>query len=54
MKNLSKNKGKILTHVILIIGAVIMILPFLWMLLTSIKTLTESVQIPPKIFPELI
>ena len=54
MKNLSKNKGKILTHVILIIGAVIMILPFLWMLLTSVKTLTESVQIPPKIFPELI
>ena len=54
MKNLSKNKGKILTHVILIIGAVIMILPFLWMLLTSVKTLTESVQIPPKFFPELI
>ena len=54
MKNSSKNKGKILTHVILIIGAGIMILPFLWMLLTSVKTLTESVQIPPKFFPELI
>ena len=52
MKNLSKNKGNILTHVILIIGAIIMILPFLWMVLTSIKTLAESVQIPPKIFPE--
>jgi len=51
MKNLSKNKGNILTHVILIIGAAIMILPFLWMVLTSIKTLTESVQIPPKILP---
>ena len=37
MKNLSKNKGNILTHVILIIGAAIMILPFLWMMLTSIK-----------------
>ena len=54
MKNLSKNKSNILTHVILIIGAAIMILPFLWMVLTSIKTLTESVQIPPKIFPEVI
>ena len=54
MKNLSKNKGKVLTHVILIIGAGIMILPFLWMLLTSVKTLTESVQIPPKFFPESI
>jgi multiple sugar transport system permease protein len=48
------NKGNILTHVILIIGAVIMILPFLWMILTSIKTLTESVQIPPKILPDVI
>jgi len=54
MKNLSKNKGTILTHAILIIGAAIMILPFLWMVLTSIKTLTESVQIPPKIFPDMI
>lgn len=54
MKNLSKNKGNILTHTILIIGAAIMILPFLWMVLTSIKTLTESVQIPPKIFPDMI
>lgn len=54
MKNISKNKGNVLTHIVLIIGAVIMILPFLWMVLTSIKTLTESVQIPPKILPEVI
>lgn len=45
------NKRNTLTHVVLIIGAIIMILPFLWMLLTSVKTITESVQIPPKIFP---
>lgn len=54
MKNSSKNKSNILIHVILIIGAAIMILPFLWMVLTSIKSLTESVQIPPKIFPDVI
>lgn len=48
------NKSNILTHVILIIGAIIMILPFLWMILTSIKTLTESVQIPPKILPDVM
>lgn len=54
MKNLSINKGKGLVHVILIIGAIIMILPFLWMVLTSIKTLTESVQIPPKILPNAV
>ncbi|WP_160686020.1 carbohydrate ABC transporter permease [Clostridium sp. C2-6-12] len=51
MKISSKNKGSIITHLVLIIGAAIMILPFLWMILTSIKTLTESVQIPPKILP---
>lgn len=54
MKNLNKNKRHILTHAILIITAGIMILPFLWMILTSVKTLSESVQMPPKIFPEVI
>jgi multiple sugar transport system permease protein len=54
MKISSKSKGNILTHVILIVGAAIMILPFLWMVLTSIKTLTESVQIPPKILPDVV
>ena len=45
-------KGNLLIHVILIIGAVVMVLPFVWMILTSLKTLGESTQIPPKIFPE--
>jgi multiple sugar transport system permease protein len=54
MKMKNSNKSSNLIHVILIIGATIMILPFLWMVLTSIKTLTESVQIPPKIFPDVI
>lgn len=54
MKNLNKNKRHILTHAILIITAGMMILPFLWMILTSVKTLSESVQIPPRIFPEVI
>lgn len=51
MKN--SNKSNNLIHVLLIIGAIIMILPFLWMVLTSIKSLTESVQIPPKILPSV-
>lgn len=41
----------ILTYVCLILGAVIMIFPFVWMILTSFKTQTESMQIPPVIFP---
>lgn len=39
-------------HILLIIGASAMVLPFLWMILTSGKTLFESVEIPPKLFPK--
>lgn len=53
MKNIS-SKRNTLTHTILIIGAIIMIVPFLWMILTSIKTLGESIQMPPKIIPSQI
>ncbi|KRL14641.1 carbohydrate ABC transporter permease [Schleiferilactobacillus perolens] len=41
-----------LVHVVLILGAVVMIVPFVWMILTSGKTLTESTQVPPTIFPK--
>ncbi len=47
----SKKITIILTYVVLILGAVIMIFPFVWMLLTSSKTVPESMQIPPTIFP---
>jgi len=53
MKNIS-TKRNTLTHTVLIIGAIIMIVPFLWMMLTSIKTLGESIQMPPKILPTQI
>ena len=39
------------TYFVLILGAVIMIFPFVWMILTSSKTITESMAIPPTIFP---
>lgn len=45
---------KIITYFFLILGAVIMIFPFLWMILTSSKTVPESMQIPPDIFPKQI
>lgn len=47
-------KGNLLIHIVLILGAVIMVLPFVWMVLTSFKTLAESTQMPPKIFPESV
>lgn len=34
------------------IGCVIMVFPFIWSVLTSLKTLNECLQIPPRLFPE--
>jgi multiple sugar transport system permease protein len=47
----SKKIGKIITYVALAFGVVIMIFPFVWMILTSFKTVPESMQIPPTILP---
>ncbi len=46
--------SKFFTYFFLILGAVIMIFPFAWMILTSSKTVPESMKIPPAIFPEHI
>lgn len=43
--------GKILVYTFLIIGAVTMLIPFFWMFLTSVKTLGESMRVPPTILP---
>lgn len=48
------NKGKMLTHTVLILGTFIMLFPFVWMLLTSLKTNEESLRIPPTLFPEIL
>lgn len=40
----------IILHIVLILGACIMILPFLWMVLTSLKTVSESTSMNPFIF----
>ena len=47
----SRIAGKFLTYFFLIVGSVVMIFPFVWMILTSLKTLAESMQVPPTIFP---
>lgn len=41
-----------LIHFILILGSIAMVVPFLWMILTSLKTYAESIHVPPVIFPE--
>lgn len=54
MKSMIKNENisKISMHLFLIVGVVIMILPFVWMVLTSFKTVSESTSMNPfVIFP---
>jgi multiple sugar transport system permease protein len=47
----SRKTVKIITYAVLLLGCVIMIFPFVWMILTSFKTVPESMQVPPTIFP---
>ena len=48
-----KSKGKWVVHVLLIFGSIMMVFPFIWMVLTALKTKSESISIPPKFFPEV-
>ncbi|MDO4549461.1 MAG: carbohydrate ABC transporter permease [Clostridia bacterium] len=50
----SKRRGKIIVHAILILGSFIMIFPFVWMILTSLKSLSETLLIPPTLFPSTV
>ncbi len=50
----ARRRNTALTYFFLILGAVIMIFPFVWMILTSSKTVTESMAIPPTILPAQI
>lgn len=43
---------KIIVHVLLLLGITITVFPFVWMILTSFKTVGEAMQIPPTIFPK--
>ena len=54
---LSKNEkkeltGQTLSHLGMIVIALAFIVPFLWMLLSSFKTATEIIKIPPTFFPK--
>lgn len=49
----SKLTGKTVIHILLILGSIIMVVPFVWMFLTSVKTDSEAIVIPPQIFPKI-
>lgn len=44
----------LLVHLVLAAGALIMVGPFVWQILTSFKTLAESNQVPPTFVPETL
>jgi multiple sugar transport system permease protein len=52
--NRKDKSSHLVIHIILIIGAIAMLFPFLWMLITSLKTLTESTMVPPSFIPKKI
>ena len=49
---ITNQRNKLIIHLILILGSLLMVLPFVWMILTSGKTLAESMAVPPQIFPQ--
>lgn len=49
---MKRDASKLFIHLLLLLGVVIMILPFVWMILTSFKTVSESTSMNPYvIFP---
>lgn len=43
--------ARIVSHVVLIVGAIVMLGPYLQELLTSIKTVPETLVVPPRLLP---
>ena len=44
--------GRLIVYLVLLLGCVITLAPFLWMILTAMKTQVEAVSIPPSILPK--
>jgi multiple sugar transport system permease protein len=53
-KNTSPSLSFVFVYVFLIIGALTMLVPFLWMILTSLKSEAEAFVSPPQLFGEKI
>ncbi|MFC1683323.1 carbohydrate ABC transporter permease [Candidatus Zixiibacteriota bacterium] len=51
---LSRLAGRGTLYLMLTVGSVTMILPFLWMISTSLKTPPEALRFPPTWFPQII
>lgn len=44
--------GRIVIYILMILGAITMFFPFIWMVLSSLKGQTELLQTPPTFFPK--
>ncbi len=40
-----------IVHGVLIVSALVMVFPFFWQVMTTFKTQTEALQVPPQLFP---
>jgi multiple sugar transport system permease protein len=47
----AKTRKNLIVHIVLILGSVIMVTPFVWMILTAFKTQGEAIHVPVIIFP---
>ena len=50
-KSIGKKFLKVAVYVILIVGVLWVILPFIWMILTAFKSAKEVLSMPPKWIP---
>ncbi|KAB8126325.1 carbohydrate ABC transporter permease [Gracilibacillus oryzae] len=48
----NKNLSKILLHILLIAGSFIMVFPFIWTILSSLKNMAQIFVIPPQWIPD--
>lgn len=48
----TKRMGNIITYILLILVSIVLMLPLVWMVSTSLKPMTEIAQFPPTLFPQ--
>lgn len=51
MKKKNYKLGYVLIYAVLIGGIIVTVFPFIWMIMTSFKTQSEAIAVPPVIFP---
>jgi multiple sugar transport system permease protein len=50
--HLKRTLGRSIVYIILLLGTAVTLVPFIWVLLTSLKPASEIVRVPPSFFPQ--